>query len=182
MAIYTKRGDKGETSLYDPANAQNIRISKASAKINAIGSVDELNSFLGYISTKADKQTLKKIREIQTSLFSIGSILAKSKLSFGLAKTKKLEREIDEMEGSLPALSNFILVGGSDVAAGLQFCRALTRRAERALVTVNEIEPVKPEIMIFMNRLSDYFFMLSRKVNFELGISETTWKAGKILK
>lgn len=181
MAIYTKKGDKGTTSLYDPANAQNIRISKASAKINAIGSVDELNSFLGYVSTKADKDTLKKIRNIQVSLFTIGSILAKAKIRFGLAKTKALEKEIDEIEGKLPPLANFILVGGNEVAAGLQFCRSLTRRAERAIIVVNEIEKVKPEIMTFINRLSDYLFMLSRKVNFDSGVSETAWKNGKLM-
>lgn len=182
MAIYTKRGDKGTTSLYDPANAQNIRISKASVKINAIGSVDELNSFLGFVGTKADKNTLKKIQRVQTNLFTIGSILAKAKLRFGSDKTKQLEKEIDQMEGVLPALSNFILVGGLEVAAGLQFARSLARRAERALTAVNEIEPVKPEILTFINRLSDYLFMLSRKVNFDAGFSEPSWKAGKMVK
>lgn len=182
MAIYTKRGDKGETSLYDPAASQSIRISKASAKINAIGSIDELNSFLGFISTKAEKDILKKIRNVQVNLFTIGSILARAKLRFGLNKTTQLEEEIDEMEGSLPVLKNFILVGGSEVAAGIQFARSLTRRAERALATLNEIEKVKPEILTFINRLSDYLFMLSRKINYDKGISEANWKSGKMIK
>lgn len=181
MAIYTKRGDKGETSLYDSANAQNIRISKASAKINAIGSVDELNSFLGYIGSKADKDTLKKIQHIQVSLFTIGSILAKAKLRFNVSKTLKLEKEIDEMEQKLPVLKNFILVGGNEVAAGLQFARSLTRRAERALAAVNEIDPIKPEILTFVNRLSDYLFILARSINFKLQITEPSWKNGKIV-
>lgn len=168
MAIYTKRGDKGETSLYDSTSRQNIRVSKDSRRINAIGAIDELNSYLGM--TSAD------LKEIQRDLFTIGSILAGAKLRFGKAKTKKLEKTIDKLEGKLPVLKNFILPGGSRLAAHLQYARALTRRAERQVVALSEVDKIKPEVLIYLNRLSDYLFMLARKANFDAEVKEEVWK------
>lgn len=176
MAVYTKRGDKGQTSLYDPLNAQNIRISKSSTRINAIGSIDELNSFLGIICTKSDKKLKVKIENIQGKLFRIGSILAGAKLRFSVSYVKPFEKEIDTLEGTLPVLKNFILPGGSEIGSLLHYARTLVRRAERALVSLNETEEVRPEILIFINRLSDYLFMLARKANFDSSLPEKIWK------
>ncbi len=165
MAIYTKRGDKGETSLYDKNSRQNIRVSKDSLRIEAIGAIDELNSYLGVAS--AD------LKDIQRDLFTIGSILAGAKLRFPKSKIKKLEKVIDKLEGTLPVLKNFILPGGIQTAANLQYARALCRRAERAIV---RLEIKNQEILAYINRLSDYLFMLARKANYDVGIKEEVWK------
>ncbi len=175
MAIYTKRGDKGETSLFDPESRQNLRTSKDSLRISAIGEIDEANSFLGIISASDDKLK-KEIQKIQRDLFTIGSILAGARLHFSSSKTKRLEKEIDRFEGTLPILKNFILLGGSETGAKLHFARTLIRRAERSLVSLNNIEKISPQILTFINRLSDYLFMLARKVNFDAGKKEEIWK------
>lgn len=176
MAIYTKRGDKGQTSLYDPQNTQHIRISKGSARIHAIGNLDELNAFLGIIAARADGDLRKKMENVQFSIFTINSILAGAKLRFPSSKTKALEKEIDELEGSLPVLKNFVLMGGGEVGSLVHYARTLVRRAERGLVTLNKLEEVKPSILTFINRLSDYMFMLARKVNHDQKTPEKIWK------
>jgi cob(I)alamin adenosyltransferase len=177
MVIYTKRGDKGETALYDKESRQNIRVPKASLKIGAIGAVDELNSSLGItIAVSKDSELARRLKEVQRNLLRIGSILAGSKLSFGKAQTKKLEKLLDKLEGSLPVLKNFILPGGSPAAAQLQYARALARRAERKVVALSKAEAVKSQILTYLNRLSDYLFMLARKVNHDSEIKEEVWK------
>ncbi|OGM23720.1 ATP:cob(I)alamin adenosyltransferase [Candidatus Woesebacteria bacterium RIFCSPHIGHO2_01_FULL_39_28] len=170
MAIYTKRGDRGQTSLYDRQNKQNIRIDKNSLRIEAIGAIDELNSFLGIIS---------QVKEIQKDLFVIGSILAGSELKFFRSKTKKLEKTIDKLEGELPVLKNFIIPGGSKDSAYFQYARALARRAERRVVALSKVERVKPQILSYLNRLSDYLFILARYANFGEGIKEEVWKGSR---
>ena len=167
MAIYTKRGDRGETSLYDPRNSQYIRISKDSLKIAAIGATDELNSFLGIIGN---------LSFIQKDLFTINSILAGAHLRFPTSKTKKLERQLDKFEGSLPVLKNFIIYGGGKEGSFLFFARALSRRCERAVVKLSKFEEIKPEILTYLNRLSDFLFMLARDSNYKEGIKEEVWK------
>jgi cob(I)alamin adenosyltransferase len=180
MSVYTKKGDRGETSMYDPANSQMKRISKDSLRVWAIGSVDEVNSFLGVCATlTTDLKQKNKLERIQKDLFTIGSILAGAKLAFPISKVKFLEKEIDTMEGQLPTLKNFILPGGSPLAAHVQYVRTLTRRAERRIVSLNKIEPVKPTVMQYMNRLSDYFFVLSRFANQQIGIMDTPWQGKK---
>ncbi|OGM02247.1 ATP:cob(I)alamin adenosyltransferase [Candidatus Woesebacteria bacterium GWA1_41_8] len=177
MAIYTKRGDKGETSLYDGDSSQRIRISKDSLRIRAIGALDEANSYLGVVSSlTSDKKLTSQISKIQAELFTIGSILAGARLRFFSSKTKFLETQIDKLEGSLPVLRNFILPGGNPVSAHLHIARTAVRRAEREIVALNEVDKVKPEILTFLNRLSDYLFMLARKVNFETKVKEKVWK------
>ena len=177
MVIYTKRGDKGETSLFDKEARQNIRISKDSLRIRAIGAIDEANSFLGVcVSLSEDKKLNNLLSGIQGDLFRIGAILAGAKLRFSASKTKKLEKEIDLLEGTLPVLKNFILPGGDPLAAHLQVARTMVRRAERQVVRLNQTEPIKPEILSFVNRLSDLIFMLARKVNYERDIKEKVWK------
>src|SRR3989344_7153455 len=129
MVIYTKRGDKGETSLYDASSAQRKRVSKNSIRIWAIGSVDELNSYLGVVVSHSSDSKLNKIlKGVQRDLLNIGSILAGSNLAFFDSKTKKLEKIIDELEGSLPLLKNFVLPGGTEVAAHVHYARCLARR------------------------------------------------------
>ena len=180
MVIYTKRGDRGETALYDKESRQNIRVSKNSLRIRAIGGIDELNSFLGVaLANSSDSVLVKTISEIQRNLLTIGSILAGSKLSFSKSKTKKLERLIDELEGSLPVLKNFILPGGSPVAAHLHYARTLARRAERAVIALNNKEGVKPQVLTFLNRLSDALFMLAREENSKAQIKEEVWQGKK---
>jgi len=169
MAVYTKKGDKGETSLFRGA-----RVDKSSLRIGTIGAIDEANSYLGIILAEAPG--LKELKDVQRNLFTIGSILAGAPLRFAKSKTKKLERAIDKIEGALPVLKNFILPGGSGVGARLFFARTLARRAERALVCLNAKTPLKPEILVYINRLSDYLFMLGREVNHQDGMVEEAWR------
>ncbi len=172
MAIYTKKGDGGETSLF---LKKSTPVSKDSVRVRAIGALDEANSYLGVIVS--EKTELKKsMSEVQKNLFVIGSILAGAKLRFSKSKTKKLERVIDRLEGTLPVLKNFILPRGSKAGAKLFFARALVRRAERAVVSLNSVEKVKPEMMVYLNRLSDYLFMIAREVNLKEAFKEEIWK------
>lgn len=180
MAIYTKKGDSGETSLYDASSAQRSRVSKNSIRIWAIGVVDELNSYLGVVvSYSSDSKLNKILKAVQRDLLNIGSILAGSNLRFFDSKTKKLEKIIDELEGNLPPLKNFILPGGSEVAAHLHYARSVARRMERAVVRLNERKQVKPQVLGYINRLSDLLFMLARRQNFEKGVKEEIWVGKK---
>lgn len=180
MVIYTKRGDKGKTSLYDKDSTQRDRVSKDSLRVRAIGALDELNSYLGVvIASSQNPNLIGRLKEVQRNLFTIGSILAGSKLRFFKTKTHELEKEIDKLEGELPVLKNFILPGGADPAAHLQYARSISRRAERAVVSLSKKDPVKPQILTYLNRLSDYLFMMARSVNHKLDISEETWVGGK---
>jgi len=184
MAIYTKGGDKGKTSLYsesttnvsDKISAQKKRVSKDSLEVRALGVIDELNSFLGVTMTISENQKVTAVlKEIQKDLFTIGSILAGSDLRFFKNKTKHLEKAIDKLEGRLPVLQNFILPNGSKLSSHLQYARALSRRVEREVVTLARISPVKPQILTYLNRLSDYLFMLARDANYKLGVKEEAW-------
>jgi cob(I)alamin adenosyltransferase len=178
MTIYTKRGDKGETNLLDRLSSQKKKISKASLRISAIGAVDEVNSFLGIIATNTDPELRKILREIQKELFLIGSILAGAKLRFYSTKIKRLEKQIDEMDKILPPLKNFIFPGGTEVGAQLHFSRSLARRTERVVARLSKKEKVHPQIIKYLNRLSDLLFMLARKVNSDAKIKEEIWKSG----
>lgn len=178
MAIYTKKGDKGSTKVFDKKSGQLVGISKKSCKIRAIGSIDELNSFLGIVTSKLTeyKKDWKRIEDIQGNLFVINSILAGSSLRFSKNKVNKLEQDIDDWEGSLPVLKNFIFYSGSEVSSLLFYARALCRKAERSLVSFQKTYPnVNPDILVYFNRLSDYLFMMARKVNFDLGVKEANW-------
>lgn len=172
MSIYTKTGDKGKTGLFGCKD----RIGKDSPRIEAIGAVDELNSFLGItVSVSEDREVVLLLKEIQESLLTIGSILAGSSLKFSKARTTKLEKLIDKWEKDLPVLKNFVLPGGAQTASYLQFCRSLTRCAERRVMSLSRVEKVTPQVLMYMNRLSDFFFMFARKVNFELKIRDEVW-------
>lgn len=178
MAIYTKKGDRGETSLYDADARKAKRVSKSSQRIDAIGSVDEVNSSLGVAASFIkDKKTIKIIEEIQRDLLTIGSVLAGSDLELSEDRVHELEEAIDELEGKLPVLANFILPGGSKAAAHLQQSRSVTRRAERALVDLSENEDVDKTLIMYINRLSDLLFMLARDQNKKEKVEDKVWKS-----
>lgn len=169
------------TSLFDRLGSQRKRIPKDSAKIEALGALDELNSFLGIVKSGTNDAELKQILDgIQKNLLVIGSILAGSDLRFSLHATKKLEKLIDRLESSLPVLKNFIIPGGSPIAAQLHYARALSRRVERKVVALGKDEDISPQVLSYLNRLSDALFMFSRVVNARAGIRDEVWINKKI--
>lgn len=174
MKIYTKTGDTGETSLVG-----GTRVSKADAKIEAYGTVDELNSSLGVIAS-LDVHYSDFIKSIQHKLFNIGSVLAaEENLSFelpdiALSDITLLEQEIDRLNKSLPKLKNFILPGGSVLSAHTHVSRCICRRAERRVVILGD---AKYGMHIkYLNRLSDYLFILSREFLRIEGKEEVIWQ------
>lgn len=162
MTVYTKTGDKGKTGTFGGK-----RISKSSKLIQAIGAIDELNSYLGIIG---------KLTEIQRNLFTINSILSGAKLILPKDATKKIEKEIDEMEGKMPVLANFIIYSGTPRATKLYYARALCRRAERILVAASDSKHPNLDKLAYLNRLSDYLFTLARFTNFKQKTKEEIWK------
>lgn len=163
MSVYTKTGDKGKTGTFGGK-----RISKSSKLIQAIGAIDELNSYLGIVG---------KLTEIQRNLFTINSILSGAKLIFPKDATKKLEKEIDIMESKMPVLANFIIYSGTSRATKIYYARALARRAERQFVDLNDSQFTKDmSILVYLNRLSDYLFTLARFTNFQKKTKEKVWK------
>lgn len=179
MKIYTKTGDTGQTSLFGGG-----RVSKAAVRIDAYGTVDELNSHLGFIrSLGVSKLTDERLEIIQNDLFTLGADLAtpintkvKIKRISG-AESLPLEEWIDSMEESLEPLKVFILPGGSPAAAAIQIARTVCRRAERCVITASETEPISYECIVYLNRLSDFLFVLARTENSIAGINETKWQA-----
>ena len=163
MTVYTKTGDKGKTGTFGGK-----RVSKSSKLIQSIGAIDELNSYLGIIG---------KLTEIQRNLFTINSILSGAKLEFPIDATKKLEREIDEMEGKMPVLANFIIYSGTGRATKIYYARALARRAERSLVSASDDKHPNLDKLAYLNRLSDYLFTLARYTNFKKKVKEEVWKS-----
>ena len=171
MKIYTKTGDKGETALYG-----GTRVSKACARVESYGTIDELNSFIGFAKTEiTDEKVLNQLKKIQFDLFTVGSESAtptdkltlangKSRLSLVISETEieELENWMDDFEEELQPLQYFILPGGGKAATSLHICRTVCRRAERSLVFLNETEAVRPELIKYLNRLSDYLFVLAR--------------------
>lgn len=177
--IYTKTGDKGETSLIG-----GIRVPKHHIRIECYGTVDELNSYIGLIiDTMQNKTHSETLTEVQDRLFTIGSVLAsdpqKSKMKIPdlhEADIELLEKEMDKMDANLPALKSFILPGGTIVASHCHVARCICRRAER-LVTQLASETEVPDIIVrYLNRLSDYLFMLSRYMVHLVGATETPWR------
>ena len=175
MKIYTKTGDQGETSLYGGK-----RIFKNDTRIEAYGSVDELNCLLGVvISASKDAVLRKRLTEMQKDLMVIGSALACYKISNQLyfkEKTKNLEGWIDAVEMKLPKLNNFILPGGNNISALLHQSRSVCRRAERRVVELSRKEEIHQDIIIYLNRLSDLLFVLARFVNRKNKIPEIIWQ------
>ena len=174
MPIYTKTGDKGDTGLFNGK-----RVSKASLRIEAIGTVDELNSVIGFVIAglrTTDYGLRKELKKIQNDLFVIGGGLANPKQEIGLSsRTKEIEKLIDEMIKELPPLFNFILPGGGVAGSALHIARTVCRRAERRIVSLSGKEKVQSEIIIYINRLSDLFLTMSRYVNMKEKNKETIW-------
>jgi cob(I)alamin adenosyltransferase len=179
MKIYTKGGDKGQTSLLG-----GDRVSKSHMRIHAYGTIDELNSHVGLLSDQEiNKERQEFLRAIQSVLFTIGSHLAASP-SQDISKLPGidqehisiLERAIDSMEEDLPALKSFLLPGGHQSVSFCHITRCVCRRAERLVIELNDFEPVEPIIIAYLNRLSDYLYVLSRKMGQELGVEEIPWK------
>lgn len=181
MKIYTKTGDLGETSLYGGK-----RISKAHIRIDAYGTVDELNSYIGLIRDYCTEESDQKfLYEVQNTLFNIGANLAsnpekeKSKMVVAIteADISLIEKEIDKINEDLEPLQFFILPGGHPHISQTHIARCVCRRSERICVALNQIEPVDSEVIIYLNRLSDYLFTLARKMAKYLQIEELKWNA-----
>ena len=190
MKIYTKSGDKGKTSLFG-----GTRVSKHHIRIEAYGTVDELNSYIGLIrDQKVDAHTAKILLIIQHELFTLGSMLAtppekkvlksgKERLNISKINNtsiETLENEIDNMNESLPEMTHFVLPGGHTTVSFCHIARCICRRAERITTQLNEESTVEPQILEYLNRLSDYLFVLARKLTFDNNAREIKWIPEKI--
>ena len=179
MKIYTKTGDTGETSLFD-----NTRVSKADARVDAYGEVDELNACLGVARAGGvDDEIGALIESLQKDLFALGARLADpsariaarvEKVVIGSDAVERLELTIDRLEATLSPLRRFILPGGSPAGAALHLARTICRRAERRVIGLGS-NAVDPILLVYMNRLSDLLFVMARVVNRRAGVAETEW-------
>ena len=182
--IYTKTGDAGKTSLIG-----GTKVPKSHIRINAYGTVDELNAYIGLLGDQlADMHSRELLREIQDRLFTIGSSLASDphkEITMKIPDLREsdillLETEIDLMHSKLPEMKSFILPGGHVAVSTAHVCRTVCRRAERIIVELDAQEPLgQPLIIKYLNRLSDYLFVLSRYIGMLLGAEEVKWKPRK---
>lgn len=179
--IYTKTGDKGETGLFGGR-----RLPKYHGRIEAYGTVDELNAFIGLLSDYVEIPTLvEELKAIQDLLFVIGANLASEPKKENAVPDltpddiQLLEQAIDRMDSSLPALKHFILPGGHPAVSHAHVARTVCRRAERLVVALAQEEVVADIIIRYLNRLSDYLFVLARKIGHELGVEERKWEPRK---
>jgi cob(I)alamin adenosyltransferase len=179
MKIYTKTGDKGDTGLFGGG-----RVSKASARVDVYGEVDELNSVIGLARVERFDDAIDDLlARVQSRLFDLGAELATSpdsKVELGIALVSEaevlaLELAIDKAEEELAPLKTFVLPGGSAAAAHLHLARTVCRRAERKLVALADDEPVRSECIRYLNRLSDALFVLARLANHRAGIGDVPW-------
>ena len=182
MKIYTRTGDAGETGLFGGA-----RVSKDDPRVEAYGTVDELNASLGAARSHApSRQTDQFLLQIQSDLFTLGAELAcvsgkEDKLRLALlgdTDVERLEGWIDQSESPLAPLQNFVLPGGCACAAELHRARTICRRAERRTLSAGRSAPVRPAVVIYLNRLSDLLFVLARYENHVAGVSDVAWHAG----
>ena len=176
MKIYTKTGDAGETSLFGGA-----RVSKNDPRIEAYGTVDELNSFLGVARATWPYSPLDaQFERIQSDLFDVGAHLASPGTSrfagVDPQRIEELERAIDAMERELAPLTNFILPGGALAAAQLHVARTVCRRAERCVVGLHDESEATQSTIAYLNRLSDYLFVAARFANLRAGVDDVPWK------
>jgi cob(I)alamin adenosyltransferase len=181
--IYTRQGDRGSTCL-----AGGQRVAKDSLRIECFGTVDELNAFAGAAAIEAAKDAPTSrlapiLTRVQHELFNLGSILATlpedvhpRQARVTAVEVKQLETEIDDFNETLPALRSFVLPGGTELSVALHVCRTVCRRAERLAVALAKAEPVDPESVAYLNRLSDAFFVWSRWANFVAGVPEVLWQ------
>lgn len=178
--IYTRGGDRGETSLVD-----GTRVRKHALRVEAYGTVDEANAVIGLARLHAEGAVDEMLARIQNDLFDLGADLgtpAAGRKSEGAlrivpAQVERLEREIDAMNEKLAPLNSFILPGGRPCAAHLHLARTVTRRAERVVAALSEAEEINPEALKYLNRLSDHLFVLSRHVNSD-GAEDVLWVPG----
>lgn len=179
MKIYTKAGDDGSTGLI---GGQRVR--KSDARIDCVGAVDEINASLGWCAACAEATQASQLRQIQNDLFVIGSHLALADGATAGASlplleesiVSRLEMEIDAAERDLPPLRNFILPGGTEVAARLHLARTVCRRAERRVVAFALDRPVPVVILTYLNRLSDWLFVQARHANLRAGVADVPWE------
>jgi len=176
MRLYTKRGDNGMTDLMGG------RVRKNHPRVEAYGTIDELNSVLGMVRTVlADKRLARMVERVQRDLFVIGAELATSPklqppMKLSRARLKALERQIDAFQREAPTPRLFVLPGGSPVAALVHFARTVCRRAERRIVALSEQETVRPLVLQYLNRLSDWLFALALVINKRAQVEETLWE------
>lgn len=185
MKVYTKTGDTGTTALFG-----GTRVPKHHIRIESYGTVDELNSHIGLIRDQDISDLYKKVLiEVQDRLFTVGAVLAtppeKETLKNGQPRLqnlgiiesdiKFLENEIDIMEESLPPMTHFVLPGGHTTVSYCHIARCVCRRAERLAVHLNDIEPTDERVIKYLNRLSDYLFVLARKLSYDLNADEVQW-------
>lgn len=179
MKIYTKTGDKGQTSLIG-----GTRVPKNHIRIESYGTVDELNSYIGLVRDQnIDEHSKNILKEIQDRLFTIGSSLAsdpqKSKMKIPDLKEEDivlLEKEIDKMNENLPEMKSFILPGGHTAVSFCHIARCICRRAERKVIHLSENDFVADLLVKYLNRLSDYLFVLCRKIGKDLNVEEIKWQ------
>jgi cob(I)alamin adenosyltransferase len=180
MKIYTRTGDAGTTGLIDGS-----RVSKDDLRVSAYGDVDELNAVIGVIKAHSGDAPLNALlHQVQRDLFALGAQLAdpeatvgtrKAKASFPPSEVEKLERAIDEREAALPALTAFVLPGGSPVGSFLHLARTVCRRAERTVIALSHQREIEPIFIVYLNRLSDLLFVLARHANQAAGVAEDRW-------
>lgn len=178
--IYTRTGDKGTTSLVGGK-----RVSKTDPRLDAYGTIDELNSFIGLMLSIMDNkaESAENIRWIQQKLFNIGGCLATDTSSFQLpdsckvlpADVERIEKMIDSVQEGLPEQKSFILPGGTQAASYAHVARTVCRRAERLILALPDDAKAPSELLQYMNRLSDYLFVLARRINFFAGVNENIW-------
>lgn len=174
--VYTRTGDKGMTSLVGGS-----RVAKTDVRLEAYGTVDELNSFIGLLITYLDGSDKQFMQSVQNKLFVVGGYLATDQSKHELVcqitaqDVEEMELAIDEADGGLPPLKAFVLPGGSQGAAVCHVCRTVCRRAERRILALADLHPVAPELIAYINRLSDYLFVLSRKINLQQKNDEIFW-------
>jgi len=180
MKIYTKTGDAGETGLFG-----GTRVSKASLRVEAYGEVDELNSALGWARLAVSDEALDAVlNRIQNDLFEVGAELGSTEASkqksvvplIAEPQVEALERAIDQYEEGPPALTSFVLPGGSEGASRFHLARCVCRRAERSVVALGAHESIRAEIFRYINRLSDLLFVLARYANYSAGVEDIPWK------
>ncbi len=184
MKIYTKTGDKGKTSLFT-----GTRVPKHHIRIESYGTVDELNSAIGLVrDQEIDAHSKKSLISIQDKLFTVGAILATEPKKDNRLKIPRieeedilfLEREIDKMNEELPPMTHFILPGGHTTVSYCHVARTTCRRAERMISYLHEKEPVQERVIAYINRLSDYLFVLARKLSKQLNAEEVKWVPKKL--
>jgi cob(I)alamin adenosyltransferase len=184
VKIYTKTGDRGETGLFD-----GTRVLKSDARVAAYGDVDELNAWIGVARASlanAESEPAAMLEQIQRDLFAIGARLADpahhiaervKKAAVSPADIARLEGWIDALEAALPPLRRFVLAGGSPAGASLHVARTVCRRAERAMVGLRDRfeDALEPDLLVYVNRLSDLLFVMARAVNRRAGVPELEW-------